>query len=264
MPRSIFIAMRPTANGEHRARARQAIAFCAVPGGISLWRMGRIGSSVGPGQSGATQTMLGWFKDRYAVYHEAAGVRRYLLGGIVAAAVGLIDSFEAGLQWAWPYFSDAPAPEWEPDMILGFPSWIVGITVLFALLWWFALSYAVRLRRQIRGANYELAKLRHSGVRLRNEGRAGRFGENAGVSEWESKVLQWFNDVVEAIRKVDDAEAERFVVLDTVPPPRLELILRLKDQETNKAFRKLYQEHDFRLVNLEKLMDRLGNRHGAR
>ena len=92
---------------------------------------------------------MGWFKERLAAIGEAAGVRKYVIGVIIAAILGAIDWIEA---WARELFANWLALKTQAgdlEMVFGFPSWIVGLTVLFALLWWWMLEYTVRLRRRL-------------------------------------------------------------------------------------------------------------------
>lgn len=93
--------------------------------------------------------MLDKAKDRWAAIGEAAGVRKYVIGVIIAAILGAMDWIE---KWAQGLFADWLALKTQVkdlEMVFGFPSWVVGLTVLFALLWWWMLEYAVRLRRQL-------------------------------------------------------------------------------------------------------------------
>lgn len=94
--------------------------------------------------------MLGWLKDRYNTFSAVAGPRKYIISLLVAAIVAGIDRIEELARWAMSKWLALTPPAPEPTMIFGFPSWIVGIAVLFALLWWWTLEYAVRLRRQLK------------------------------------------------------------------------------------------------------------------
>ena len=93
--------------------------------------------------------MRGWFKERWETIGEAAGVRKYVLGAIIATVFGALDWIE---RWAQELLARWFVLETRPEdvgMVFGFPSWIIGVTVAFALLWWWTLEYAVRLRRRL-------------------------------------------------------------------------------------------------------------------
>lgn len=94
--------------------------------------------------------MRAWFSERWAAFSAATNVRRYIIGIIVATIVGAIDWIE---EWTRDlivkWLSLQPRVE-GVETVLGFPSWIVGFAVLFALLFWWMLDYAVSLRRLLR------------------------------------------------------------------------------------------------------------------
>lgn len=91
-----------------------------------------------------------WIRERYGTLGDAAGPRKYVIGLIFTAAVAGIDRIEEFARWAVSEWLEFPLQATEPTVIFGFPSWIVGLTVAFALLWWWTLEYAVRLRRRLR------------------------------------------------------------------------------------------------------------------
>ncbi len=88
-----------------------------------------------------------------------------------------------------------------------------------------------------------LARLRSTGVRLRNQAVSG-----APPTTWQDEVRDWTNEVISQISRIDEADAEWFRTLDAVPPPRvrhLEL-----PQQSAKTFREL----DFMLAKVDLLL----------
>lgn len=93
---------------------------------------------------------MGWLRDRYHTLAEAAGVRKYVIGVIIATILGAVDWLEEqGRDLFARWFHLASAPE-DIDMVFGFPSWIVGFTVLFFLLFLWMLEYATKLRLRLK------------------------------------------------------------------------------------------------------------------
>jgi len=93
--------------------------------------------------------MGAWFQGRWAAIKTALAERRYVVGVIVAAVVSFIDQLQALAKWALAKWLNIHPPYEYDGMIFGFPSWMVGLTVLFALLFWWMLEYAVRLRKRL-------------------------------------------------------------------------------------------------------------------
>lgn len=92
---------------------------------------------------------MAWFKERWHILREAAGVRKYVAGAILSAIVGFIDQIESTAKWILLEWLGISPPAEKAGMIFGFPSWIVGITVFLGLLFWWTLEYAVKLRREL-------------------------------------------------------------------------------------------------------------------
>ena len=87
---------------------------------------------------------MGWLKERWDTFKCAAGIRWEIIGILVAIFIGRVD-------WLYKqYLQFTNQPSKEDQMIFGFPSWILGLTVFlgFATIW--LLEYSVKLRNQIK------------------------------------------------------------------------------------------------------------------
>lgn len=78
-----------------------------------------------------------------------AGGRKPVIGFIVAAVLGALDWIEEWSRQLLSRWLDLKDQVGDLEMVFGFPSWIVGFTVLFALFWIWTLEYVVRLKRQL-------------------------------------------------------------------------------------------------------------------
>lgn len=171
------------------------------------------------------------------------GPRRYTIGALFIGVIGFIDWFYDKLEAA-----DIMT------QLIGIPSWIVAIWFLAFLIIWWLLEYVVRLRRQIKGSYLELAELRKSGVELRNLGRH-LISSKVSWAQWESDVINWNTNVIACLEKANEAAAEWFGTLDVVPGRmRVKILEHLADKKESNAHIKLYKEHDFSLVRLERLI----------
>ena len=179
----------------------------------------------------------GWFQQRYSAIKEAAGIRWQIFGFLVALAIGRLD-------WLYQKIINQPqTPETAIHTIFGFPSWILGVTVALFLLFYWLLEYAVKLRRQIKGARAELASLRSLGVEIRNHGLQLR--DEAAWKDWAIAAENWNKEVYKSLQKISEADAELFRVLDVLPSePRVPYI------PLNEDHKKLLSEHDCRLDRL--------------
>jgi hypothetical protein len=83
---------------------------------------------------------MGWVKDRLSAFADGVGAKRFVLGAVFGFIVGAVDHIRAWIQGAGVTQS------------VGVPSWIFGLLVIVVLIAWWLLEYAVRLRRQLRGA----------------------------------------------------------------------------------------------------------------
>jgi hypothetical protein len=81
---------------------------------------------------------MGWAKERWTAFSEGVGARRFAVGAIFAAVVAAADHIKSALR--------------HPGMIFNFPSWTLGVFVLAIIVSWWLLEYAVKLRRQLKGA----------------------------------------------------------------------------------------------------------------
>ena len=81
---------------------------------------------------------MGWAKERWTAFSEGVGARRFAIGAIFAAVVAAADHIKSALR--------------HPGMIFNFPSWTLGVFVLAIIVSWWLLEYAVKLRRQLKGA----------------------------------------------------------------------------------------------------------------
>ncbi|GMV61354.1 MAG: hypothetical protein AMXMBFR74_05230 [Parvibaculum sp.] len=189
------------------------------------------------------------YKDYFAALKAALGFRRFLLTSIVSSATALVDRISK------------KSVEFGLDYLVAIPSWLIGACVFSALIFWWVLSYAVTLRRQILGTRVALSHLRGEGVKLRNAA-TSVFPTQRDFDEWEKKVLDWRTLVIEEIRKINEADAEWFSVLDVVPPPRISISSLTPTQTAATmnwaaAQKKLYGEHDCRLARLGDMIQNL-------
>lgn len=180
--------------------------------------------------------MQKWIAERKGVLESAAGVRRYVVAGLIALVVGAFDYLRRVTE------------QRGMTALVGMPSWAVGIVVFLAIVGWWLLERLVKLERQMKGARLELAKLRVDGVALRNEGRR-MTGYEETWKNWSTRALKWNDDVIASMKKLNEADAEWFSVLDVVPPARLALT-----KAGSLDHEKLYQEHDFRLRRLGEMI----------
>jgi hypothetical protein len=93
----------------------------------------------------------------------------------------------------------------------------------------------------------ELANLRTDGIGLRIRGQSLR----QGIPEWIAECASWNDKVTQTIAKISLADAEALKIPGAVPPPRIPL----KGSEDPEQI-KVYTEHDFHLVRLEKLIEK--------
>ena len=187
---------------------------------------------------------MGWIRDRWAVLQAALGLRRFLLAPIIGTVVGSVD-------WVARKFAEA-----DMGHLIGVPSWAVGIFAATFLVFWWVLEYAVKLRKQIKGTRTELSRLREEGVGIRNAGMS-MFSTRNGYDAWKAKTLDWNSRVIEEIRKINEADAEWFKVLDVVKAPRLQIDIRPPAPDWMNDHKFFYKNHDFRLKRLGEMIQNL-------
>jgi len=79
------------------------------------------------------------------------------------------------------------------------------------------------------------------------------------LSAWIAKLTAWTNEVLDAAKKINRAEAEWFATLDAVPPPRVQIPNpRLGSKEDRAVYISAFAQHDFRLAKLEKFLVKHG------
>lgn len=88
-------------------------------------------------------------RERWSAFSEAAGVRKYIIAAFLATVIGALDRVEEWARQLLSRWMDVSVQVGDLEMVFGFPSWIVGLTVLFAMFWIWTLEYVVRLKRQL-------------------------------------------------------------------------------------------------------------------
>lgn len=166
-------------------------------------------------------------------FKKAAGPRRYLVAAIFFSVTALFDRIASWLKGG------------SMMDLIGMPSWAAGIIVLLLFFLYWTIERLVLLDRRMSGARAELAKLRSEGVEIRNDG--VEIKDEGAWRQWEKAANEWSEKVYVNLRKISEADAEWFRVLDVVPvTPRVPHI------PFNKEHTKLFGEHDCRV-------DRLGS-----
>ena len=101
-----------------------------------------------------------------------------------------------------------------------------------------------------------LTQLRSEGVVIRND--ATKVNNATHLETWSRMVSDWMYEVIETIKPVSRADSEWFLTLDTVPPARVQVPIRLAGQADISKLQSTYNQHDFRLVRLENLLKKYG------
>jgi hypothetical protein len=184
---------------------------------------------------------MSWISERWGAFSAAAGPRRYIIGGIISVVIAFSDHI-----WSW--FGNA-----SMTGLLGVPSWAVAIIVALGMIAYWLLEDLVHLRRRMRGARYELAKLRSQGVAIRNEGTS--ITHRQTLENWKKRTLDWNEEVIANIKMINEADAEWFSILDVVPEPRIPIErTSTVDLTLSADHHKLYREHDLRLKRLGEML----------
>ena len=179
-----------------------------------------------------------------SIIKAALGIRRYILLSMVAGLAGIF-------AWLFAHLEKIGLPV-PPGLPL---PWAAAIAVIFVIVAWALLEYSVTLGRRISGARVELSRLRAKGVDIRNDGRFA-FPDESSWLDWKQKAEDWNTEVIAAIGKVNEADAQWFSILDIVPEPRLPM----KVEDPSKLYdghMKLYREHDCRVARLGEMVREL-------
>ena len=103
-----------------------------------------------------------------------------------------------------------------------------------------------------------LIKLRTEGVAIRNSVSKIYYSGTSDFERWLKEVDGWKNEVIETIEKIDAADSEWFKTLDAVPSPRVQMPNVRLGKEMLDTCCRIYSQHDYRLVRLEKLLNKYG------
>jgi hypothetical protein len=217
--------------------------------------------------------MLESLNSRIAILKAAVNrpIPRWLL--IVWGVITLWDTMVAQLM----------PPEWAPKMP---NTYMVLVMTGGLLLWWqwvliglvllvlITLEYALYHKRRAESAGVQIGKptliqnpppsmserrrrlsaLRSEGVEIRNRGQHRSRDDLPG---WIAETERWLQNVLTAISAIDEADAEWFRTLDAVPTARV-VVIPTADAERRHI--KAFNEHDYRLVRLDQLIQRYGGR----
>lgn len=155
---------------------------------------------------------LAWLKSYWDFLHEAARPRWQVLGLLVAAIVTRLSHLSE-------MFDPLGLSSRGGDMIFGWSTLAVFLVVYALFVLGMGTAHGVRLRQQITQSRVELARLRSSGVDLRNKGQNvdEPFRNPEVFADWKSRVAEWHNSVVQEIAKSSVADAEWFTTRDFVP-----------------------------------------------
>ena len=78
-----------------------------------------------------------------------------------------------------------------------------------------------------------------------------QFADQASWQRWEKEAKDWNEKVLEEMKKLDEADALWFSVLDNVPEPRIKFYKPYNHKDPHD---KLYREHDLRLRRLGEML----------
>jgi len=189
-------------------------------------------------------------KEIWETLHAAASIKWQLLGVFVSIVLARLDWIGGEL-----IKRGIMSPE-ERGMILGFPSWILGLTSILFFLFVWSFNYAHRLRTKIQKSRVSLSVLRARGVRLRNFGRI-KITDEECLDRWIFRTNEWHKKVYEEIRHISVADAEWFNVMDFVPPPRLPFCTPFDaNTQANLVAKhaRRFSQHDFQVFRLGEMI----------
>ncbi|MCC7037891.1 MAG: hypothetical protein IT560_11380 [Alphaproteobacteria bacterium] len=86
---------------------------------------------------------MNYFLTRFALIKEAFGLPLFLIGVFVSSVIAKAD-------WIYKQFIEIgwASPSKIEGMIFGFPSWIIGLVVALAFLFFVTLNYAVKIKEK--------------------------------------------------------------------------------------------------------------------
>jgi hypothetical protein len=128
--------------------------------------------------------LMSWFRERWSVIVDGVGARRFTIGAIFTAVVTFVVYLANALN--------------EPAMVSRFVPWLIAVVVLAILVAWWMVEFAVKLRRQLRGA-VDLEQALDTLSRYFDEGNNQIF--NASVKNameygtWKVLWKQWYEKV---------------------------------------------------------------------
>jgi hypothetical protein len=127
---------------------------------------------------------MGWFRERWSVIVDGVGARRFTIGAIFTAVVTLVVYLANALN--------------EPAMVSRFVPWLIAVVVLAILVAWWMVEYAVKLRRQLRGA-VDLEQALDTLSRYFDEGNNQIFNASVKTATeygtWKVLWKQWYEKV---------------------------------------------------------------------
>lgn len=184
-----------------------------------------------------------FFKDRIDMLVEERAFRGPLFASAVAIISFLVDPLIDAI---------SKTPEGAMRELMGAPIWAWGLIAAGVIMAVSSYEGMYRMRRRIKGGRRALSELRAKGVELRGLGRYD-FADNSSWLQWKGRVLQWDQDVLTELRRINEADAVWFEVLDVVWwwYPRVPF---RGTPGTNDEQKKLYRELDARLDNLGEMI----------
>lgn len=105
-------------------------------------------------------------------------------------------------------------------------------------------------------ALFLLTRLRTEGVVIRNS--ASKLYYTGDLDGWINKVTEWMNNVIRALKPLDEADSEWFATLDVVQPARVPIPNVRLGNDLNQRFASIFCQHDLRLSRLDDLLKKYG------
>jgi len=104
-----------------------------------------------------------------------------------------------------------------------------------------------------KAAILRLTQLRDEGVVIRNDAVSGKVNAET-LEQWLNDVARWMRDVIEALKRVDEAKAEYFKTLDIVENARVQAPVLIQNRVDIRRFVNGFNQHDQRLVCLRDIL----------